>query len=168
MLKNIKGVVYTNNMSFDIQKFINVFLNKLPRDIVINCIIPYTYSVQDKKILFDITNNFSVKILLNDIYYKYWVNYWNESEIESRNWLINDLFAYANNNNAIFFCGYTEKFYNIFLRNKQLNTQLDVDKYISSLKTKSVSVQINTFLGLLNDEERDEFVEESKCVLVSI
>jgi hypothetical protein len=76
---------------------------------------------------------------------------------EDKNWLINDIFAYANNYNATMY-GYIDKFYNIFKRNISLQTIEAIDKYINNLEEKKVNTQINIFLGILTSDERNELV----------
>ena len=77
---------------------------------------------------------------------------------EDINWLINDIFAYANNYKATMY-GYVDHFYNIFLRNKFLLTNTAIDNYVSKLEKKIVSSQINIFLGLLTTKEREDIIK---------
>jgi len=53
---------------------------------------------------------------------------------------------------------YTDKFYNIFKRNIFLQTEEEIDNYVKILEEKNVNRQINIFLGLLNVNERNDFV----------
>ena len=133
------------------------FINKLPLDIVL-LIIPYTYNLQDKSLLSDIVNYTESKNILLELYYKCWII---EREMpdpeEDKNWLINDIFAYANNYNATMY-GYIDKFYNIFFRNIFLKSYEDIDKYVYKLENKDVSTQINIFLGLLTIKEREDII----------
>jgi hypothetical protein len=135
----------------------NEFIQNLPLDIVLQ-IIPYTYNVQDKPLLNDIVNYKESKKVLLELYYNFWIiEAQSIDPKEDKNWLINDLFAYANNYNATMY-GYIEKFYNIFLRNNFLQSKEDVDKYICNLEGKNVSTQINIFLGLLTIKERKDVI----------
>ena len=133
------------------------FINKLPLDIVL-LIIPYTYKIQDKSLLNDIVNYAESKKILIDLYYKCWII---ERQMpdpeEHKNWLINDIFGYANNDNATMF-GYIDKFYNIFLRNIFLKSNEHIEKYVYNLEDKDVSTQINIFLGLLTIKERKDII----------
>jgi hypothetical protein len=139
------------------------FIQKLPLDIVL-LIIPYTYEVQDKCLLNDIVNYTETKAILLDLYYKCWII---ERQMpdpeEDKNWLINDIFAYANNYNATMF-GYIDKFYNIFLRNIFLQSNEDIKRYIRKLEEKPVSTQINIFLGLLTITERKEIISNFRML----
>lgn len=121
-------------------------------------IIPYTYNVQQKTLLNDIENFTEVKTILNNLYHNYWiVEMQSLDQNEDKNWLINDIFAYANNYNAGL-GGYIDKFYNIFKRNIYLQTTEDVDKYVNKLEEKDAVTQINIFLGLLTIQERKELL----------
>ena len=133
------------------------FIERLPIDIILQ-IIPYTYNLQNKDLLNDIINYKETKSLLLDLYYNYWILYAESQDPEEyKNWLINDIFAYANNFNATMY-GYVDKFYNIFKRNISLQTLEAIDKYINNLEEKKVKTQINIFLGLLNINERNDLV----------
>ena len=76
---------------------------------------------------------------------------------EDKNWLINDIFGYANDYNALMF-GYIDKFYNIFSRNIFLRSNEDIEKFVYNLENKDVSTQINIFLGLLTIKERKDII----------
>jgi hypothetical protein len=133
------------------------FMQRLPMDILLH-IIPYTYNVQQKTLLNDIENFTEVKTLLYNSYHNYWiVEMQSQDQNEDKNWLINDIFAYANNYNASMY-GYIDKFYNIFKRNVYLQTKEDVDKYVNKLEEKDVVTQINIFIGLLTIQERKELL----------
>ncbi len=132
-------------------------MQRLPMDILLH-IIPYTYNVQQKTLLNDIENFTEVKTSLYNLYHNYWmVEMQSLDQNEDKNWLINDIFAYANNYNAGN-NGYIDNFYNIFKRNIYLQTTEDVDKYVNKLEEKHVVTQINIFLGLLTIQERKELL----------
>jgi vacuolar-type H+-ATPase catalytic subunit A/Vma1 len=131
------------------------FINKLPIDIVLK-IISYTYNFQNKPLLNDIEDYTKSKTLLLELYHQFWVFEMSEYE-EEKNWLINDIFAYANNYNATMY-GYIDKFYNIFKRNKYLQTKVQIDKYVNKLEKEQAITQINIFLGLLTIQERNDII----------
>jgi len=132
-------------------------MNKLPLDIVLQ-IIPYTYQLQNKNLLEDIINYKETKSLILELYYKYWIiDLQSIDPDDHKYWLINDIHAYANNYNATMY-GYIDNFYDIFKRNMFLQTNEDIDSYVSNLEKKDVSSQINIFLGLLTIEERNEII----------
>ena len=131
------------------------FMYNLPCDIL-SQIIPYTYNTQSKQILQDIVNYTKIKTQLSQLYFDFWVIDREELEPEDKNWLINDIISYTNDDIATML-GYVDKFYNICKRNIQLQTNECVDRYVSILEKKNVSTQINVFLGLLLPHERDLF-----------
>lgn len=134
------------------------FIDRLPIDIVFK-IIPYTYTLQNKNMLHDIVNFAETKKTLLKLYHSYWVEAGEEDE--DKNWLINDIFAYANDHHATMY-GYVDKFYRIFerhvcLKNKSKSKE-KIDKYVHNLEKESVETQINIFLGLLNIKERNDLI----------
>ena len=134
-------------------------IQKLPMDIVLK-IIPYTYNLQQKPLLNDIVNYNETKSFLLKKYYDFWIIEMEEPNPEEhKNWLINDIFGYANGQEALMY-GYVEKFYSIFKRNTFLQTKTDedVEKYVGYLEKKDVSTQINIFLGLFHPNERNDIV----------
>jgi F0F1-type ATP synthase delta subunit len=121
-------------------------------------IISYTYQVQDKKLIEDIKHNYESKKHIYEIYRNIWIVEMNEVEPEDKEWLINDLYRYANDDIATML-GYIVKFYNIFFRNKYLKTVKDINKYIINLEEeKNIIKEINIFWGLFTIEERNEFI----------
>jgi len=136
----------------------NCFISRLPRDII-SKIIPYTYNFQNKILLDDIKNYKEIKTTLLELYYRTWIiELQSQDPEDDKNWLINDIFAYANDYNATMY-GYIDKFYNIFRRNVFLQQNHEnIDNYINSLEEKDVSSQINIFLGLLTIDERNELL----------
>lgn len=138
-------------------------IKRLPFDIILK-IIPYTYQFQNKNLLDDIINYKEIKDFLLELYHKIWIiNMQSQDSEEDKNWLINNIFSYANNYNAIMH-GYVDSFYNIFKRHIFLKTNEDIDNYIDKLKHKQVSSQINIFLGLFTIEERNEVFIHSLIV----
>lgn len=138
----------------------NKFINRLPLDIVLQ-IIPYTYHLQNKNLLEDIVNYTQTKKVLFELYHKFWmIDLISLDPEEDKNWLINDIFGYANNNHATM-NGYIDKFYNIFKRNIFLQTNEKIDKYVYNLEKKRVNTQINIFLGLLTIKERKDIINAS-------
>ena len=133
-------------------------LTKLPSDII-SRIISYTYEIQDKSLLNDIIHYHHSKKILLELYYKFWIiDMQSPDSDEDKNWLINDIFAYANNYKATMH-GYIDEFYNIFKRNNLLQRNDQIDKYVMFLLDKKhVSSQINIFLGLLTPNERNDII----------
>jgi len=134
-------------------------IRKLPMELVLQ-IIPYTYCLQNKTLLHDIKNYTESKTILSNYYYNYWIIFIQSQEPQDKYWLVNDLFAYANNYNPTM-NGYDEHFYNIFKRNTFLQSNKDIDRYILNLEKKDVSSQINIFLGMLTPNQRNDII--CKC-----
>ena len=131
--------------------------SRLPKDII-DHIIPYTYNVQDKKLIHEIQNYVITNMMIRELYHDNWAFNMIAWPSEDEDWLINDLFSYANNYIAIAGGNYVDKFYNIFYRNIKLKTEEDVDKYVKYIETMPVSRQINFFWALLTIQERKEFI----------
>ncbi len=142
------------------------FMERLPMDIVLQ-IIPYTYNVQNKDLLNDIISYKETHSLLSELYYNYCIIYAEDEPGDDRNWLINDIVAYANNDVATMY-GYVDKFYTIFKRNIFLQTEEEIDNYVKILDKKNVNTEINIFLGLLNVNERNDFVIDRQNKLIFI
>jgi len=125
-------------------------------DIVLQ-IIPYTYNLQKKSLLNDIVSFTETKEILFELYRAYWFD--DGEQNEYKNWLINDIFAYANNYQASMH-GYIDSFYHIFKRSVHLDllSKEEIDRYVSHLESKSVETQINIFLGLFTVKERNDVV----------
>ena len=139
------------------------FIKRLPVNIILQ-IIPYTYTIQEKKLLDDIRDyNESKKILLY-MYHQYWnieMGHYFIGEDNYLHWLLNDIFAYANEYNPSR-DGYNEKFYEIFKRNKLLLSKQQIDNYIDLLEKKDLLTQINILIGLLTIKERDYIINRFK------
>lgn len=132
------------------------FIKRLPDDIK-NHIIPYTYNLQNKKLLDDIQNYRMTKMVLCELYYFWWIEWVGDNESEDKHWLFNDLVAYTNDYNATM-NGFIDKFYNIWGRNVFLKKRKGIDIYFQKIERKNVLTQINIVLGLLTPKERDEMV----------
>jgi len=135
-------------------------MNKLPMDIILQ-IIPYTYQLQNKNLLDDIIDFTKSKKILLELYHKYWIiDMQYHDPNEDKYWLINDIYAYANNYKPSMY-GFIDKFYDIFKRNNYLKTNEDIDTYVDNLEKKDVSSRINIFLGLLTIKERNDIIVEA-------
>ena len=133
----------------------NNFIQQLPEDIK-NYIIPFTYSVQSSELLEDIRCFVSSKQEVSCIYFRHWFD--STEDDAEKCWLINDLFAYANDYNPTIF-GYVDSFYNIFSRNIMLNKDNEkIKHFIINLESENLDKQINIFWGLMTPEERDDFI----------
>jgi len=127
-------------------------IKKIPTELI-QRIIPYIYNFQPKNLRDDIKNYVSSKKTVLDLYYHIWIFIWNESDPQDKDWLINDIFGYANQNQALL-SGYTDNFYQIWLRHHNLNNITEIDQYMCYFEKKPVISQINIFWGLLTPDER--------------
>jgi hypothetical protein len=129
--------------------FFNILSLPLPLDII-NMIIPYTYNLQDKSILEDIQNYQDSKTQIKKLYYKSWMSYVNSIVHEDKEWILQNLFKYADNYNL-----QTADFYKIFLKSN-LSAATRPNWNISRL---SVDSQINLYWGLLTPTERNYMID---------
>jgi len=163
-------------------------LKKLPT-FVIDKIFTYYYSPQSKELLADIKNYNQTLREIKKIYYNFWIKFWPTSLMEptpgqDKDWLINDIFAYANTEIAIMH-GYTYDFYAIWIRYlikgvwdkmnlatpKYYNVtkpkydnkyKIYIDSFISILEKKNSETQIRIFWGAFTPTQRDEFLKKKR------
>jgi len=129
--------------------FFNILLLPLPLDII-HMIIPYTYNLQDKTILEDIQNYQDSKVQIKKLYYKSWMSYVNSIVPEDKEWILQNLFRYANNYDLP-----TADFYKIFLKsNLCIATRPN-----ANLSRLPVDSQINIYWGLLTPTQRNQMIE---------
>jgi hypothetical protein len=131
--------------------FFNILSLPLPRDII-DMIIPYTYNLQNKIILEDIRNYQESKSQIKKLYYDSWMNYVNSIVLEDREWILQNLFRYANNYDLP-----AGDFYKIFLKsNLSIATRPN-----ANLSKLSVDSQINIYWGLLTPKKRTQMIHHS-------
>jgi hypothetical protein len=135
--------------------FFNILSLPLPLDII-NMIIPYTYNLQNKSMLEDIQNYQESKTKIHELYYNSWMVYVNSIDLEDRDWILKNLFRYANNYDL-----QTADFYKIFLKsNLSIATRPN-----ANLSKLSVDSQINVYWGLLTSTERNQMIHAYTVVL---
>ena len=136
----------------------NFPFSDLPMDII-KQIIPYTYSLQSKELLEDIRSYYISKKSIEDIYFNiFFDDYFVDDKVD-KSWLINDLFAFANDYNPTMF-GFVDSFYDIFSRNRMLKKDFHkINNFIGLLENNSIEKQINIFWGLFTPEERNDFID---------
>ena len=134
------------------------FIYRLPEEIR-QQIIPYTYNIQNHKLLDDIRNFFRTRYTLLEIYYQRWIAELGEEEPEDKWWVINDITRFANKNKSTMY-GYIDSFYNIFMRIYQLHTKEQIQIYITTMQSKSINSQINIFWGIMTHDERLQMLSE--------
>jgi len=141
----------------------NKIFGKLPIDIVYR-IIPYTYHLQDKYLLSDIKNYHESKKTIDELYHTLFIINNGDTEPTDKKWLLNDIRVYSNGFYAHIY-PYCNIFYNTFFRSIQLQSKEQVNKYITILKKKNITTQINIFWGLFTKFERDEFIQYGRSFL---
>jgi hypothetical protein len=130
--------------------------NKLPKELIY-IILSYTHQPQSKELTKDIRNYYESKKILLQIHHNYWIFICQQNTPADKEWIINYLYRYSNENTATM-NGYVDEFYKLFFRKFNMLTKEQVNKYITKLDNKSLDTQINIFWGLLNFKERNEFI----------
>ena len=126
---------------------------KLPMDIIINHIMPYTYKPQFKSLLFDIRSFTADFKFVEDVYYTEY----------NASILICDLIKFCNNNIAPVY-GIDMKYEYILKRNYQLDrrTHREIVEYIFIKVHSSLNVntenKIKFLWGLMTPPERMRFI----------
>jgi len=135
-------------------KDIIYYINKLPIDIIINNILPYTYELQANILLEDIKNFYTNYNFIKNRYL------YNLRPII----ILNDLLLFCNNNDNNYII--TQKFYNIISRHYMLNNKNKNKKkltnYIYTLfnnndEDEVIINKIKIIYGLLTPVQRDNF-----------
>ena len=130
-----------------------ILIQKIPNDIIINCIIPFLYEPQPKKLLEDIKNVYITFSKLKEFYsfeYNYYIMFYD----------LQNFFLYGEENVSI-----TNQFYYIFKRHfmfQNLQYILIANYvYIEYNKKKDRNPKNNSkFLwGLLTSNERKNFIK---------
>jgi len=136
----------------------NVFtvFNNLPVELIY-IILSYTYEPQSKLLTDDIQNYYKTKPIVEKLYFDRYVVYFGEDEPSNKDWLINDLFYYANRRTPAM-NGYVESFYQMFFKYCLLTTHEQVNQMVKRIEGKAVVTQINMFWGLFTPEERNDFL----------
>ena len=127
-------------------------MNKLPNELLLK-ILSYTYEPQDNTLLQDIRDFHKSKLTIDAFYSEKWGRFVNEYP---RDWIINDIFIFMNDNIPTMF-GYCKKCKDIINRNPFVK---NADNFILYTEIKHVDSQINIFLGLFTVQERKEFISQ--------
>lgn len=132
-----------------------LLLYKLPIEII-HKILFLTYKPQKSVLLKDIRNYIEINHFLRNLYYKKFIITLKQPHNEDNHWLINDLYAFLNNGNALMY-GYIDKFYDVFKRKDKLNNKKQIHKFLNNLDKNNVSTQINIFLAIMTINERNNY-----------
>jgi len=134
-------------------------LSRLPEELQ-GYIYSYTYRPQSKFLLEYIYSFIESKKELHQKYHDFWIVHLHMSIPEDRRWLINDFFYYANEYKPTMF-GYSDMFYQLFLRNYGIHTMEEVEAFVRRLGKKDVDTQINVVLGLFTPDQREDLCMNS-------
>jgi hypothetical protein len=129
-------------------------LNRIPDDVLRECIIPYTYAPQSKELCEDIRNYFEVS---NDLFDMYRKEYINGYENEDKDWLINDITRFMNQDQATMY-GYIDYYIQFFRRMYRLQNA-DRDRIINFFKNSELYPfprDINRNIALMTPVERKQ------------
>jgi len=129
-------------------------LNRIPDDVLRECIIPYTYAPQPKELCEDIRNYFEVS---NDLFDMYRKEYINGYENEDKEWLINDITRFMNQDQATMY-GYIDYYIHFFRRMYRLQNA-DRDKIIKFFENSELYPfprDINRNIALMTPAERKQ------------
>jgi len=131
-------------------------LKKIPDEIIINHIIPYTYQTQPLRLLHDIRSYTREFKFVEDIYY----TEYNPSV------LLCDLIRFCNNGKVAPIYG-VEYTYELFLRRNytlSMKSKIDIIEYvfqnIHNKLTYKTENKIKFIWGLLTSQERLDFIDE--------
>jgi len=128
-------------------------VSRLPFDVIINHIIPYTYQCKDKQLLIDIRSYYNDLQLLENIYF---IDF-NDTI------MINDLVRFCNNNVAPAY-GIEGKYERILRRNFNLSQKSKeyifhfIFSYFHNTLLEDTNRKIKFLWGLLNPKERTRFI----------
>lgn len=125
-------------------------IQKIPDDVIRECILPYTYSPQPPQLCADIRSFYNTYNGIRDIYQLAY-----PLDDESNEWLSNDIVRYLNNDFATMY-GYRIFYLNVYRRifmNHQKNTD-DIIECIKKTEENNYPNDIKIHIGLLTPNER--------------
>uniref|UniRef100_A0A6C0HTK8 Uncharacterized protein n=1 Tax=viral metagenome TaxID=1070528 RepID=A0A6C0HTK8_9ZZZZ len=131
-------------------------MNKLPEDVIFNCIIPYTYSPQSKELLNDIRSFTNTLELISTIYYNEWIIHYQEQEPEDKNWLINDIFNYLRSYSVSALFLQNPNIVKLWYRLYSINTDFKSERILDKIP---VECGIRRFWGIFTPDERNDFIK---------
>jgi hypothetical protein len=125
-------------------------MQKIPDDVIRECILPYTYSPQPPQLCADIRSFYNTYIGIREIYQLAY-----PLDDERNEWLSNDIGRYLNNDFATMH-GYRIFYLNVYRRifmNHQKNTD-DIIECIKKTEENNYPNDIKIHIGLLTPNER--------------
>lgn len=137
------------------------YFNKLPEELIINCIAPYTYCPQSKRLCNDIQNyqNSLVQMICSVI--ERLATRPNHTSVSFNylyKFIVNELLCFMNNE-MFLIEGLHPNIYTIFSRNPQFKSNEHIRFYVYIwMYDLSDVVVTNLLWGLLLPEEREQFI----------
>lgn len=129
-------------------------LTKIPYHIIQSHIIPYTYNTQPYELLNDIINYVLIKNILKKTY---------KTIDNGTEWLLHDLIDFFNNHQNTmsdsYECQYYQKYRRLFKLKNASNHHLFFFLYLK-IPCYDIHRIINIKLGILNPDERFEFIHQ--------
>ncbi len=139
-------------------------MKRLPIEIILYEIIPYTYHLHPPELREDMLHFIRTKKEIEDSYFRYWQFEMNGYENEYMDWLSNNILFFFNDYNPSNDNGYTSLIYEIFRRYHPLSklTYTDIYHYIHVVfyNMNNSSKQVKFIWGLLTIAERERFLDE--------
>ena len=142
-----------------------ILLNKLPLEIILNYIIPYSYNIQNNHLLSDIRSYKLLSICEKEYNHIYIVDiaFSHQKNIDLH-WFAYDLFLYLNKDESSSskinkdFIDFIRRLYK--MKNKKVK---EIKKYIKFLCDTTIKKEINLYWGLLTTNERIQFIKSNNC-----
>ena len=127
---------------------------QLPDDVIREYILPYTYEPQSQELCEDIRNYYEVSNHLLEKYHQIYKDGYNN---EDKEWLLNDIERFMNEDKATMF-GYVEFYIQFFQRIYMLqNTTRDqVIEFLQSPKYYPFTRDIYSNIGFMKPHEREK------------
>ena len=146
-----------------IGKYINIFIHiitmnifrRLPKEIIREHILPYSYCPQSDSLCKDINTFYTTKRIVKELYETIYADFI-DTEDDPMNWLDNDITRFMNNDIATM-NGYTHRYLDIWSRLYYFSDKSDevIQTITSHIDHRgNVKTNINIKLGLMNNKER--------------
>jgi hypothetical protein len=159
-IKKTEAQKRENNL---IGKYINIFIHiitmnifrRLPKEIIREHILPYSYCPQSDSLCKDINTFYTTKRIVKELYETIYADFI-DTEDDPMNWLDNDITRFMNNDIATM-NGYTHRYLDIWSRLYYFSDKSDevIQTITSHIDHRgNVKTNINIKLGLMNNKER--------------
>jgi len=139
-------------------------MKRLPMEIILYKIIPYTYHLNSLELREDILHYIRTKTDIEYSYFRYWQIEMNGYKNEYMDWLSNNILFFFNDYYPSNYYGYTSLIYDIFRRYRPFSKYTDTDIYhyieVVFYNIDSSSKQVKFIWGLLTIAERELFLNK--------